>query len=75
MAKRSKIEELKASRESLERKLNSGAMSVRHGDKSVQHRTSSEIERQIKRLDEQIAAAEGRRRRRRITYLSIDRGY
>lgn len=75
MADTTELQRLKADRSALERKLNSGASAIRHGDKSVQNRSSEEIERQIKRLDDQIAAAEGRRRRRRITYIAIDRGY
>lgn len=67
------VEELKLQRQALERVLSTGASAVRHGDKSVQYRSAEEVERAIKRLDVSIAQLEGRRRRR-VFYLSSDRG-
>ena len=68
------IEELKAQRVSLKAALRSGALSVRHGDKQVMYRSVDEIRKALESLEQDIAKAEGKRRRR-ITYLEIGRGY
>ncbi|AGF74836.1 putative phage related protein [Bartonella australis AUST/NH1] len=73
-SKSERLESLKKRREELEDALYSGAQSVRHGDKQVSNRSVEELRRAIQMLDGQIADLESRRRSR-VFYFNISRGY
>ncbi|EJF74430.1 hypothetical protein MCO_01846 [Bartonella sp. DB5-6] len=69
-----RLENLKRRREQIEEALYSGAQSVRHGDKQVSNRSVEELRRALEMLNTQIADLEGRKRSR-VFYLNISRGY
>ena len=66
------IEELKAQRSALKEALNSGALQVRHGEKSIMYQSTGNMREALRRLETEIAAAEsGRKRiRRRYAYTA-----
>lgn len=68
------VEQLEAQRTALVKAMRSGALKVRHGDKSVDYRSMSEMRTALEMLDEEIAEASGKKKKR-ITYVSASRGY
>lgn len=68
------VQTMKAQLLALKNAARSGALNVKHGDKSVTYRSMSEIKDAIADLEDEIADAEGRRRKR-ITYIDARRGY
>lgn len=68
------VEQLQAQRLALVKAMRSGALNVRHGDKSVVYRSMSEMQTALDMIDEDIDAAAGKKRKR-ITYVSVSRGY
>lgn len=68
------FEQLEAQRLALVRAMRSGALNVRHGDKSVQYRSMAEMQTALDMLDEDIAEASGKKKKR-IIYVSASRGY
>lgn len=63
-----------AERDELKSAMRSGALSVRHGDKSVTYRSMSEMRAALDDLNDEIAELEGRKKRR-ITYVRQSRGF
>ena len=61
------IEEMKVQRDALKEALNSGALQVRHGDKSITYQSTANMEKALRRLEAEITATErgGKRIRRR----------
>lgn len=68
------VEHLEAQRLALVKAMRSGALQVRHGDKSVNYRSMSEMQTALDMIDEDIAVASGKKKKR-ITYLRVSRGY
>ena len=68
------VEQLQAQRLALVKAMRSGALNVRHGDKSVQYRSMEEMRAALDMIDEDIAEASGKKKKR-ITYVSVTRGY
>lgn len=68
------LEQLQAQRGALVAAMRSGALKVRHGDKSVDYRSMSEMQTALDMIDEDIGVAEGRKKKR-ITYARKTRGY
>lgn len=60
------LDELLVFKASLLKALGSGALQVRHGDKTVVYRSVDELRTALGEVDGQIATAEGRKRRRQI---------
>lgn len=74
MGKVERLESLKKRREQIEEALYSGAQSVRHGDKQVSNRSVEDLRKALEMLNREIADLEGRKRSR-VFYLNISRGY
>ncbi|QKC89992.1 hypothetical protein EB230_17445 [Mesorhizobium sp. NZP2234] len=68
------LELLQAQRAALLKAMRSGALIVRHGDKSVQYRSMGEMKDALADIDKEIAALEGKPKNR-VFYLDIRRGY
>ncbi|WP_208541306.1 phage head-tail joining protein [Bartonella capreoli] len=69
-----RLAELKKRREQLENALYSGAQSVRHGDKQINHRSTEDIRKALTMLAEEIAILEGYKPSC-VYYLNTSRGY
>lgn len=69
------LDDLKAERVTLVKAMRSGALSVQHGDKRVQYRSISEMQTVLDGLDEDIAAVEGKPKRKRVLYVAASRGF
>lgn len=57
------LSELQARREKLVKAMDSGALSVRHGEKQITYRSFREMESALARLDADIIAASGGKKR------------
>ncbi|ENN91133.1 phage head-tail joining protein [Bartonella bovis] len=73
-SKYERLAELKKQRKQLENALYSGAQSVRHGDKQVNHRSTEDIRKALTMLREEIALLEGYKPSY-VYYLTTSRGY
>lgn len=63
------LDDMKAQRDELKEAINSGALSVKHGDKSVMYQNTAAMIKALRRLEAEIAKAEGRKPiRRRYAY-------
>lgn len=54
--------------------MRTGALIVRHGDKSVQYRSIAEMKDALAGINDEIAEAEGKPRKK-VFYLDARRGY
>lgn len=68
------LEILLATKAALLKAMRSGALIVRHGDKSVQYRSMSEMKDALKEIKDEIAELEGTKKKR-VFYLDVRRGY
>ena len=55
------IDELYAQRDALRRTLRSGALEVRHGEKSVKYRTAADLQAALSDVQREIAEFDGKR--------------
>lgn len=62
------VDELRSQRDELRAAINSGALSIRHGDKQVMYQSTTAMIAALASLDAEIARAEGRKRKRRFAY-------
>ena len=53
------LSDMQARREKLAAAIDSGALSIRHGEKTITYRSQTEMERALYRLDKDIAVAAG----------------
>ncbi|AZO67685.1 hypothetical protein [Mesorhizobium sp. M6A.T.Cr.TU.016.01.1.1] len=68
------LELLLATKAALLAAMRTGALIVRHGDKSVQYRSIAEMKDALAGLNDEIAEAEGKPRKK-VFYLDVRRGY
>ena len=65
---------LQKRRDELSAAIQSGALSVRHGEKQVTYRSLSEMRSTLASLDDEIAALSGARRRTKQLRIKTSRG-
>ncbi|ESZ63506.1 hypothetical protein NL532_00070 [Mesorhizobium sp. C120A] len=68
------LELLQAQKAALLKAMRSGALIVRHGDKSVQYRSIGEMKDALDSIKDEIAELEGSKKKR-VFYLDARRGY
>lgn len=68
------LEILLATKAALLKAMRSGALIVQHGDKRVQYRSIDDLRAALAGINDEIATAEGRPRKR-VFYLDVRRGY
>jgi hypothetical protein len=64
------LETLQARRDALKQAIDSGQVQVSYTDKSVRYRSLNEMWSVLRQLDEEIATAEGRTRRRQVRMVT-----
>jgi len=69
------IEDLKAQRTKLKRAMRSGARDVQHEGKRVSYRSIEEMQTALDGINDELAEAETGAKKKRVIYLSVDRGY
>lgn len=68
------LELLQAQKAALLKAMRSGALIVRHGDKSVQYRSMGEMKDALGAIKDEIAELEGTAKKR-VFYIDARRGY
>lgn len=69
------IAELKTTKVRLLRAIRSGARDVSHGDKRVSYRTVAEMQSALDGINDELAAAETGKPKKRVIYIGATRGY
>lgn len=68
------LPDLRARREKLVKAIDSGALTIRHGEKQVTYRSLNEMEKTLARLDDEIAALSGGKKRPKGRRIYTRRG-
>lgn len=68
------LETLQAQKVALKKAMRSGALNVKHGEKSVTYRSLAEMEKALNGIEDEIAELEGKPRKR-VFYINASRGY